>query len=63
MYFDLEGEVKGINHKTGDTLTIKFHKKSWNSSSHITGKAQDKNGKEKYEISGSWADKIYVKNL
>ena len=63
MYFDLEGEVKGLNHKTGDTLAIKFHPKSWNSSSKITGKASDKNGKTKYEITGSYADNIYVKDL
>jgi hypothetical protein len=63
MYFDLEGEVNGLNERTGDTLSIKFHPRSWKTSSHITGKAFDSNGLEKFEISGSWNDKIYVKNL
>ena len=63
MYFDLEGEINAINHKTGDTLQIKFNPKSWRQPSHITGKAFDKSGKQKFEISGSWTDEIFVKSL
>lgn len=54
MYFDLDGKVNGINKKTGDTLSIKLVPKSWSTGSHVTGKAFDKSGKAKYEISGSW---------
>jgi hypothetical protein len=63
MYFDLEGECDGINERTGDTLNVKFNPRSWSSNSYITGSAKDKSGKVKYEISGSWIDKIYVTNL
>ena len=62
MYFDMEGELEGINEKTGDTLSIKLIPRSWNTGSSVNGKAMDKDGKVKFEISGSWTDKIYVKN-
>ena len=63
MYFDLDGESKGLNEKTGDTISIKFYPRSWKSGSYITGKAMDKSGKVKFEITGSWCDKILIKNL
>jgi hypothetical protein len=48
MYFDLVGEIKGLNEKTGDSLTITFNPKSYRSGSFITGKAMDKNGNIKF---------------
>ena len=60
MYFDLNSEMKGLNEKTGDRLTITYKPKGWNKPSYLTGECKDKNGKTILSISGSWLDKIFI---
>ena len=64
MYVDMEGEIVGINHKTGEKLVVQFIKqKSKTKKSRIHGFVYDKNEYPKIEIYGSWLSEITIKNL
>jgi hypothetical protein len=63
LNMELIGTVSCQNKTTGDTCEIKCCPKSWKQPIRIEGFAYDKNKKKKFEISGSWSNEIYVKNL
>ena len=64
MYFDIENSypISGLNLKTGDKFHMKFTPKSWSAPSKLEGTCSDPSGKVIYEISGSWCDKVFLKN-
>ena len=62
MYIDLDGIVKGFNHKTGDTAEIKFDLRGWTTSSVCSGTINDKFGNVKYRIEGTWLERLYLIN-
>ena len=62
MYLDIDGTLRAINKTTGDTLEIEFTKRGWTSSSSLSGKCMDKNGRVVYKIEGSWLDKVTIKD-
>jgi len=64
MYFDMFGEMQGINQKSGDELHIKFDTRGWGTTlSRMSGYVKNNKGKKVIEISGSWGEKIFVTNL
>lgn len=63
IYIDLEGVIKGLNKKTGDTCEIKCTPRSWTESSQISGFCADKDGNIIYQIMGRWQDKIEIECL
>lgn len=60
MNLDLENTLKGVNETTGDTLEINFSAKTWRTDSSLHGVCKDKKGKTVFEISGNWADEIFI---
>ena len=54
IYIDLEGVIKGLNNKTGDTCEIKCTPRNWTESSQISGFCADKDGNIIYQITGRW---------
>ena len=63
LYAEIEGSMQAINHITGEKADINFKSKSWSAQSSVTGKCFDSSGKLKYEISGSWLDKLYLRDV
>ena len=63
LYIDISGVIKAKNHNTGETAELEFVPRSWSKGSEIKGFSSDSSGRKRYEIRGSWMDKIYLKNL
>ena len=54
LYFDAEGTVEGVNHKTGERVELTFHLKDSKKDSSLTGKGFDAQGIQRFEIEGTW---------
>ena len=58
---DLVSRIESTNHSTSDTCELTFETK--NKKCILSGFGFDKRGNKLFEISGSWQDKITVKNI
>ena len=64
MFVDVEGIVEGINHKTHEKVVVQFHPKvSPAKNSYVEGKAFDSQGKQIFEITGSWHNQIVLTHV
>ena len=64
IYIDIGGTANVLNHKTGEKIEVKFfEKQSDKIQSRLEGKVYDAQGVCKYEISGSFLTKVFLKNL
>ena len=55
---DVGDEITGINHKTGEKVTIKCYTKTKDRESYIEGVGYDASGKKTLEIEGSWLNEM-----
>lgn len=63
MYIDIEGEVKAINNRTGETAVVNFYRRGWTTNSSIDAKIYDGQGNERAHLKGSWWDQITFVDL
>lgn len=62
---DNHGDVKIVNHITGDYCLMNFKARGWRSSGafEVRGEVYDKNGKKMWVLGGHWNDSIYAKKV
>ncbi|GMM37966.1 oxysterol-binding protein related protein [Saccharomycopsis crataegensis] len=62
---DNYGEMKIVNHTTGDHVTLEFKARGWRASSayEVKGTVYNKNDEPCYAIKGHWDSKIYCRKL
>lgn len=56
---DLNGSIESTNHSTGDTVELKFEPKT----RKVVGVGYDQRSNKLFEIFGSWAESIKIKNI
>lgn len=59
-WIDNYGEVTVVNHSTGETSRVRFHKASSREQCRISGKVYDSKGIPHYTIFGNYMEAIYV---
>lgn len=62
---DNHGDVKIVNHITGDYCLMNFKARGWRSSGafEVRGEVYDKKGKKMWVLGGHWNDSIYAKKV
>ncbi|CCF58824.1 hypothetical protein KAFR_0F02270 [Kazachstania africana CBS 2517] len=62
---DNHGEVRIVNHTTGDYCLLNFKARGWRSSGafEVRGEVFDKNNQKKWVLGGHWNDSIYAKKV
>lgn len=62
---DNHGDVKIVNHTTGDYCLMNFKARGWRSSGafEVRGEVYDKKGKKMWVLGGHWNDSIYAKKV
>ena len=65
MYIDQFGESVALNKTTGEKLVMNFKKRGWSGKNYgaCNGILYDKNGKERFTVSGSWIHSFSITNI
>ena len=62
IYLDIDGKLTGRN-QDGHYIDVSFTTKGWTTDSTLSGYGYNKDGTKLWEISGSWLEKVVIKNL
>jgi len=63
LYIDFAKDMYAVNHATGERAILNFVERGWTCDSYITGTMYDADGAAKYNITGSWMNKLVMTNI